>query len=79
MNGFDDCIIGVVRTAGQEPRLLYDTEKVIENLIQNSTMTEEEAWEYHEYNQAGAFVGETTPAFLERYSSLEEIMEALDE
>lgn len=38
---------------------------VLEKLQKNG-MTYEEALEYYEYNQLGAYVGERTPAFLIR-------------
>lgn len=75
MDGFDDCVLGVVNIVGQEPRLVYDTQRVIEKLQSSSEMTEEEAWEYWEYNQLGAYVGEDSPAFFESYPDLETIEE----
>jgi len=29
-------------------------------------MSEEDAWDYYSYNMLGAYVGESTPVFLER-------------
>lgn len=75
MDGFDDCVLGVVNIVGQEPRLVYDTQRVIDKLMSSSEMTEEEAWEYWEYNQLGAYVGEDSPAFLHSYPDLETIEE----
>jgi hypothetical protein len=43
--------------------ICYDTDKVIEILMED--MSEDEAWEYFEYNVLGAWVGEHTPVFLE--------------
>jgi len=34
--------------------------------LQASGMTYEEAVEYHEFNQAGSYVGERTPVFIRR-------------
>lgn len=73
MHGFDNCIIGVIRCFGQEERIVYDTEKVIQTLMDNSGMTFEEALEFHEYNQLGAYVGEDTPAFVDRVDNIDEI------
>lgn len=64
-DGFDEAIIGVVERMGTQA-LCYDTEKVIEILMRD--MSEEEAWEYFQYNIAGAWVGEHTPFFLTRDS-----------
>jgi hypothetical protein len=64
MDGFDDCIKGVVVRFGQEPIACYDQWAVIEKL-KNDGMSEEEAIEYFEFNQLGAWVGERTPCFIE--------------
>ena len=65
MDGFDDCIIGICESFGSVPVVAYDYERVLANL-QASGMTYEEAVEYHEFNQAGAYVGEGTPVFIRR-------------
>lgn len=63
MDGYDDCIAGICTRFGQEPVIIYDRAKVIARLM-NDGMTEDEAEEFHEFNQAGAWMGERTPAFL---------------
>jgi hypothetical protein len=68
MDGFDDCIIGICESFGGVPVVAYDYERVLANL-QASGMTYEEAVEYHEFNQAGAYVGEGTPVFIHRVES----------
>jgi hypothetical protein len=65
MDGFDDCIIGVCESFGGIPVVAYDHEKVIANL-ESQGMTYEEAVEYHEFNQLGAYVGKQTPVFIHR-------------
>ena len=65
MDGFDDCIVGIV-TQFQRAFVVYDRAKVIAKLINEQGMTEDEAWEFHEFNQVGAFVGTSTPGFLDR-------------
>ncbi len=62
MDGYDDCIMGAVVRFGSEPFLLYDQDAVIGKLM-NEGMTHEDAVEFHEYNQLGAWVGDSTPAF----------------
>ena len=62
MDGYNDCIIGVCYRFGQEPIIAYDYDKVIEKLMED--MTEEEAVEWFEFNQIGAWVGDTTPCFI---------------
>lgn len=66
MDGYDDCIIGVCYAFGQEPRIAYDKDKVIEKLMDEG-MELEEAQEFHEFNQAGAYMGNRTPVFIEVY------------
>jgi hypothetical protein len=68
-DGLDEAIIGVVERMGTQA-ICYDTEKVIEILMRD--MTEDEAWEYFQYNIAGAWVGDHTPFFLTRESMNEE-------
>jgi hypothetical protein len=68
MDGFDDCIIGVCHSFGGEPVVAYDYDRVIASL-ESQGMTYEEAVEFHEFNQAGAYVGERTPVFIHRISS----------
>lgn len=63
MDGFDDCIVGICSRFGQGPIVCYSYEAVITRLM-NQGMTYEEAVEFHEFNQVGAWVGEKTPCFL---------------
>jgi len=63
MDGFDDCIEGIVYGKMRELVVVYDREKVIEKLM-SQDMTYEQAEEYHEYNQADAWLGDSTPMFI---------------
>jgi hypothetical protein len=54
--------MGAVVRFGSEPFLLYDQDAVIESLMRDG-MSYEDAVEFHEYNQLGAWVGDSTPAF----------------
>jgi hypothetical protein len=60
----DAAIVGVVRRIGLEA-VCYNTDKVIELLMEHDKMSYEDALEYFEYNMIGAWVGEHTPVFLE--------------
>jgi hypothetical protein len=66
MDGYDDCIVGIVERFGQDSYFIYDKDLVIKNLQKNGNMSYEDALEYYEYNQLGAYVGERTPGFLIR-------------
>jgi hypothetical protein len=63
MDGYDDCIVGICNRFGQEPIVAYDYDKVIAKLEKDG-MTNEEAVEWFEFNQIGAWAGETTPCFI---------------
>jgi hypothetical protein len=74
VDGHDNAILGIIRGTGfphnsGSPRLVYNIQKIIENLIE-SGMDDEEAEEFFEYNIIGSYVGEQTPLFADRYSFL---------
>jgi hypothetical protein len=62
MDGYDDCIIGVVEQFGRPPIVCYNRELVIAKLMQD--MSEERAEEFWSYNQVGSWNGAATPCFL---------------
>lgn len=62
-DGHDNAILGLARQFNKTS-VLYDKNKVIENLMADG-MTGEEALEFFEFNIVGAYVGECTPTFLE--------------
>jgi len=64
MDGFDGALIGIGRRFN-EFFAIYDYNLVIDILI-DMGMTVEEAIEYHEFNQAGAWIGKHTPVFIMR-------------
>tara|TARA_Y100000004_G_scaffold174984_1_gene214179 strand:+ start:243 stop:476 length:234 start_codon:yes stop_codon:yes gene_type:complete len=70
IDGFDDCIAGVVERIGQPDIICYDRGKVL-NKLMSQGMTDEEAVEYFEYNQIGAWVGEQTPCFISPFDKEE--------
>ena len=61
-DGFEDAFIGVGRQFNQ-PFAIYDRGFCIDILMED--MSNEEAEEYFEYNVQGAYVGESTPVFVE--------------
>jgi len=66
MDGYDDCVIGVLERFGMEPIVLYDKAKVIQKLMDDGCDSYEGANEYYEYNQLGGWHGDKTPGFLIR-------------
>ena len=64
-DGFDDAIIGqTYDVAVQEDRLVYSLLKCIEILVKDG-MTDEEAFEYLEFNTLCAYIGQDQPIFVD--------------
>jgi hypothetical protein len=63
MDGFDDCVEGIVERFNQQPIVCYNKQKLLVKLTSEG-MTPEQALEYYEFNQLGAWVGEATPCFI---------------
>lgn len=61
-DGFADAFLGIGRQFGK-PIAVYSRSKCIEILMRD--MDEEQAEEYFEFNMAGAWIGESTPIYLE--------------
>ena len=62
-DGFEDAFLGVARQFNSPPFAVYDRNKCIEILTEQG-MEEDEAEEYFSFNVEGAYVGESTPAFM---------------
>jgi len=66
IDGHDNAIIGpamVWRENGQHEVLVYDAEKIRENLVKQGLSTDE-AREHIEFNIEGAYVGQHTPVLV---------------
>jgi hypothetical protein len=63
MDGYDDCIVGIVERCKQSPIICYDKQKILEKHMEDG-MNIDEAEEFFEYNKAGAWVGDKTPCFI---------------
>ncbi len=72
MDGLDDAIVGSadvwVGNATIE-KLIYSGEKIVKVLMAQG-MTEEEAYEFVDFNIAGAYVGEETPVIVWPYTNM---------
>ena len=66
MDGFDDCVIGILERYGMENIVIYDKAKVIQQLMDEGCDDPVGANEYYEFNQLGGFHGDKTPGFLVR-------------
>ena len=73
MDGYDDCIVGVVERSGQEPILCYEKEKVLCKL-ESQGMNRDEAEEFFYFNQIGAWMGDSTPCFLSKELDKDELL-----
>ena len=62
LDGFDDCITGVVEEFGNGIRILYSRDNILESLQKD--MSYEDALEYYYYNIVGGHFGERNPLFL---------------
>lgn len=63
-DGFNGAIIGTASKCGSPDVLAYDVNKIISILMDRDGMTDEEAWEFYEFNILGSYVGELTPIFI---------------
>lgn len=76
MDGLDEAIVGmadvwVPNGAGAMTieKLVYSGEKIVEVLMAQG-MTEEEAYEFVDFNIAGAYMGEETPVIVWPYINM---------
>ena len=60
-DGLEEALIGWAYSGGNVIAI-YDYDKCIEIFMQD--MTEEEAYEWMEYNVVGSYMGEKTPLFI---------------
>ena len=65
LDGFEDCIIGVVEEFGNGRRLLYSKSKILNKLCERDLMTMSEAEEFYDYNILGLYAGEQNAVFLD--------------
>jgi hypothetical protein len=66
-DGFDNCLIGFVSNDKGNPVAVYDKWKMIKQLAKDLKSDDGEALEYFGFNIEGAYVGEFTPKYLDRY------------
>jgi hypothetical protein len=67
INAFDDALIGYSTRIGMNNVATYQVDIIIDILIKRYKMTEEDAFEWFDYNIAGCYVGENSPIFLHNY------------
>lgn len=70
-DGFEAALIGIARRCGQPSLAVYDISKCIKILEKRHKLSNEEAWEYFDFNVAGSWVGENTPIFFDKVAWVE--------
>jgi hypothetical protein len=60
---YDEAIIGVAYRFGMMPVVAYDRTRVIDILARD--MSREDAEEFFEFNTIGAWMGDSTPVFID--------------
>ena len=68
-DGFDRAFLGIGSVFNGQSIAVYDKSMVI-TALRESGMKQDEAYEYFDFNVAGAYVGEKTPMFVETKRSL---------
>jgi len=63
LEGFDDCIVGVSESFGEEPRIIYSKKQIITKLMKD--MSQEDAVDYYYYNIVGGMFGTQNPIFVQ--------------
>ena len=71
-DGFEDALIGFGYQFNY-PIAVYSRKRCIDILMDDGIMDYEEATEYFDFNVAGAYVGESTPVFLDDEFDLNEL------
>ena len=64
VDGYEDCLVGVVERFGMKPIYCFDKSKIIDKITSEENMSIEEANEHFDNNIIGSWVGEGTPCFL---------------
>lgn len=64
LDGLDGAIIGITEEFGQEPKILYSVNKILDILTNGGAIDRDEALEYYYYNIVGGYFGERNPVFL---------------
>ncbi len=64
-DGYDKAILGLTDNG----QLVYSKEKMAKLLMDtDNTITEEDAWEFLEFNTFNTYIGEQTPIFVNTYT-----------
>lgn len=64
IDGFNDCILGIVEEFGGSPRILYSKKGILDKLQTQGIEGRLDALEYYDYNILGGYFGRQNPIFL---------------
>lgn len=64
MDGYDECIAGVVTRFDNRAILCYDIARILKRHVRDG-MSVIEAQEYFDFNQMGSWMGKRTPCFID--------------
>ena len=70
LDGYEDCIVGVVTRFGAEPILCYDKDKVIEKKMAEGNVDYETALEDFEFNMIGGWFGRPHRVFWRKLNDI---------
>ena len=70
LTGLDKAIIGVASIAGDNPVVVYDQNKIIEQLMSINDWDITEAREYYYFNIHTLYIGKDTPLIMESIDEL---------
>lgn len=78
-DGFEDAIVGLSCSQPGRPTLVvYDYQKCVDVLMKRDKMSYEEAQEFLDFNTVGAWMGESTPVFINTLEHVLDINGMLD-
>ena len=67
LHGFSEALVGISEKFGEDPRLVYDKEKILELLQKDDGLSRELAEEHFYFNIIGSYLGKGTPTFITDY------------
>ena len=60
-DGYDDCILGYDFGTGENIRLIYSVNMMLEQMVNEDGLSDLDAIEHFEFNIRGSYMGEKTP------------------
>ena len=64
IDGMDRAILGCTVSVDYQNVMVYSVEKIVSELMRQNGWDGADAWDYFDYNIAGAYVGSLTPIFV---------------